>query len=47
VLAAASDLIHPDQLLILLSGDASRVRDEVADGGFGPVEVVTAEAAAP
>jgi predicted Zn-dependent peptidase len=41
VLAAARDLIRPDELLILAVGDASRIRGELESGGFGPVEVVT------
>jgi predicted Zn-dependent peptidase len=40
VLAAASDLVRPDELLILAVGDASRIRGELESGGFGPVEVV-------
>ncbi|HET7685086.1 MAG TPA: pitrilysin family protein [Candidatus Limnocylindria bacterium] len=38
----AEALIRPDQLLILLSGDASAVRDAVEAEGFGPLEVVAA-----
>jgi predicted Zn-dependent peptidase len=41
--AAARDLVRPDELLIMAVGDAARVRDEVAAGGFGPLEVVTAD----
>jgi predicted Zn-dependent peptidase len=40
VLAAARDLIRPDELLILAVGDASRIRGELESGAFGPVEVV-------
>ncbi|HEX2194270.1 MAG TPA: pitrilysin family protein [Candidatus Limnocylindria bacterium] len=40
VLAAARDLIRPDELLMLVVGDAQRVRSEVEAGSFGPVEVV-------
>jgi predicted Zn-dependent peptidase len=40
VLAAARDLVHPDQLLLLTVGDASAVRAEVEAAGFGPLEVV-------
>ncbi|HEX6129999.1 MAG TPA: pitrilysin family protein [Candidatus Limnocylindria bacterium] len=40
VLAAARDLVRPDELLMLTVGDASRIRDEVEAGGFGAVEVV-------
>jgi zinc protease len=40
VLAAARELIDPDQLLILAVGDAAQIRDEVAAAEFGPLEVV-------
>jgi zinc protease len=40
VLAAARDLVHPDQLLMLTVGDASRIQAEVEAAGFGPIEVV-------
>ncbi len=42
VLAAARDLVRPDDALILLTGDASRVRDELAAADLGPLEVVPA-----
>jgi zinc protease len=42
VLAAARDLVRPDEMLMLVVGDAARVREEVEAGGFGPVEVVPA-----
>ena len=38
--AAARDLIKPDRLLVLLTGDAERVRDELSEAAFGPTEVV-------
>ncbi|HEY7331812.1 MAG TPA: pitrilysin family protein [Candidatus Limnocylindria bacterium] len=41
VLAAARDLVRPDDLLMLVVGDATRIREEVAAGGFGGVEVVS------
>ncbi len=40
--AAANDLIRPEDLLVLAVGDAERVREEVAAGNFGPVEVIPA-----
>jgi predicted Zn-dependent peptidase len=40
VLAAARDLVHPDELLMLTVGDASRIQAEVEAAGFGPIEVV-------
>ncbi|MGH2456226.1 MAG: M16 family metallopeptidase [Candidatus Limnocylindria bacterium] len=42
VLAAARDLIRPDELLILAVGDAPRVADEISAAELGPVEVVPA-----
>jgi len=38
----AQELLRPDDFLILVVGDAAKVRDEVAAGDFGPIEVVTA-----
>lgn len=38
--AAASDLIHPDQLVILVTGDAAKIRAELEEAAFGPIEVV-------
>ncbi len=38
---AATELIRPDQLVILLSGDAARLGDELGEAVFGPVEVVS------
>ena len=40
--AAALDLVRPDEALILLTGDASRVRDDLAGAGLGALEVVPA-----
>ncbi len=40
--AAALDLVRPDEALILLTGDAARVRDELAEAGLGSLEVVAA-----
>jgi zinc protease len=40
--AAAVELVRPDDALILLTGDAARVRDELAAAGLGPLEVVPA-----
>jgi len=42
VLAAARDLVRPDEALILLTGDAARLRDELAEAGLGPLEVIPA-----
>ncbi|HEX2883671.1 MAG TPA: pitrilysin family protein [Candidatus Limnocylindria bacterium] len=42
---AALELVRPDEALILLAGDAARIRDDLEAAAFGPVEVVTAEAA--
>jgi zinc protease len=41
-LDVASQLIRPDEALILLTGDAARLRDELAEAGLGPLEVVPA-----
>jgi predicted Zn-dependent peptidase len=41
VLAAARDLVRPDDLLLLAVGDAARIRDEITAAGFGEVEVVS------
>jgi zinc protease len=35
---AAVELIRPDELVILLTGDAARLREDLAGGGFGPLE---------
>ena len=41
VLEAARELIRPDEALILVTGDAARLRDELEAAGFGPVETAT------
>ncbi len=41
--AVAGALIRPDELLILLSGDASTLRDDLDEAGFGPLEIIPAE----
>ena len=43
----AGALIQPDQLVILVSGDATRLHDELVGAAFGPVEVLSPEPAAP
>jgi zinc protease len=40
--AAALDLVRPDEALILLTGDAARVREELESAALGPLEVVAA-----
>jgi zinc protease len=42
VLDAARELVRPDEALILLTGDAGSLRDELASSGLGPLEVVPA-----
>lgn len=42
VQAVARDLVRPDEALILLTGDASRVRDDLERAAFGPLEVIAA-----
>jgi zinc protease len=42
VRAAALELVRPDEALILLTGDAARVRDEIAASDLGPLDVVAA-----
>lgn len=42
-LAAANQLIIPDQLLILLTGDATKLADGLTEAGFGPMQVIRAE----
>jgi zinc protease len=44
--AAAVELIRPDEILIVLTGDASRVRAELEEADFGPLQVVPAPQAA-
>ena len=41
-LAAARELIHPDEALILLTGDAAAIREELEAAAFGPLEVLPA-----
>jgi zinc protease len=38
--AVARELVRPDEALILLTGDASRVREELERAAFGPLEVI-------
>lgn len=40
VLEAATELIRPDESLVLLTGDAARIGDELEGAGLGPVEVI-------
>jgi predicted Zn-dependent peptidase len=40
--ATAIDLVRPDEALIVLTGDAAAVRDELEQAGLGAVEVVAA-----
>jgi zinc protease len=39
----AGELIDPDRLVVLLSGDAATLRDPLGDAAFGPVEELTPE----
>lgn len=41
VLGAARELVRPDEALILVTGDAGSLRDNLASAGLGPLEVVT------
>ena len=41
VQGAAAELIQPNQLVILLSGDAARLQKELGEAKFGPVEAVS------
>ncbi|MBA4170638.1 MAG: insulinase family protein [Chloroflexi bacterium] len=41
--AAAHELVHPDEALILIVGDASKVRGELAEADLGAVEVIPAD----
>jgi hypothetical protein len=43
VLAVARELVRPDEALVLLTGDASRIGDELSGAGLGTVEVVAAD----
>ena len=38
----ARELVRPDEALILVTGDASRIRDDLTAAAFGPLEVVPA-----
>lgn len=40
--AVARDLVRPEEALILLTGDATRVREELEGAALGPLEVVAA-----
>jgi zinc protease len=40
--AVARELVRPEDALILVVGDASKVRDELAEAGLGPIEVIPA-----
>jgi predicted Zn-dependent peptidase len=40
VLSAARDLLHPDEYLMLVVGDASRVQGELEAAGLAPLEIV-------
>jgi zinc protease len=42
VLAAAQELIHPDQLVFLVVGDARRIRSPLEESGLGPLELTAA-----
>jgi len=37
--AAAAEVLHPDQLVWVIIGDAEKVREDVEAAGIGPVEV--------
>jgi zinc protease len=41
VLGAARELVRPDEALILLTGDAARVGEELGAAGLGPLEVIS------
>ncbi len=41
--AAARELVRPDEALILLTGDAARLRDDLAAADLGPLEVIGAD----
>jgi hypothetical protein len=43
---AATDLIAPDEFLILVVGDAARVRDDLEALDLGPMEVMGSGAGA-
>jgi zinc protease len=39
--AAATELIRPDELVILLTGDAAQIRADLETADYGPLEVLT------
>ncbi len=41
--AAAKQLINPDRLLILVTGDAAKLADGLTKAGFGPMQVIQAD----
>ena len=41
VLTAARELVRPDEALILLTGDAGKIREELESAELGPLEVVS------
>lgn len=41
--SAAQEYLHPDQAVVVVAGDAERLRDPLAETGVGPVEVVDPE----
>jgi predicted Zn-dependent peptidase len=43
VLAAARELLDPDRYLMLVVGDADKVRDELTVTGLGPLEIAAGE----
>ncbi|HET7581585.1 MAG TPA: pitrilysin family protein [Candidatus Limnocylindria bacterium] len=43
VLAAARELLDPDRYLMLVVGDADKVRDELTATGLGPLEIAAGE----
>ena len=42
VLAVARELVRPDEALILLTGDAAVLRDDLERADLGPLEVIAA-----
>jgi zinc protease len=41
VLTAARELVRPDEALILLTGDAAKIGEDLGSAGLGPLEIVT------
>jgi zinc protease len=41
VLTAARELVRPDEALILLTGDAAKIKEELASAQLGPLEIVS------